>query len=350
VLGEREAVRESTLVVRHTAPDLVEREPECRAVRCVDREAEFPVPASEELDVRVVAAEQALVERLQQSPDSRGHGAGSRGSHARADVIHQYIEPGMPEGDALHRAARRLQVLVGQELAVETPHPRAAVKQLAPVLDGRRLEAVEAVGKNLFLRFDGGVVIRSHLRMKGRWRVLPRDAQIFGTPWLVLRGEEHVGVLSGGSVLELDRGATARLGPDILAEPPNFDAMIERFRAADQSRTVGDALLDQRLVAGVGNMWKAECLWAAQVSPWRALDDVRDDELRRVLADAHRLMRARLDGAAGRRRIYRRVGQACPRCGTPIRSWPQGDGARMAYWCPACQPGPEQRGAAAPTA
>src|SRR4051812_50153254 len=88
----------------------------------------------------------------------------------------------MPEGDALHRAARRLQVLVGQELGVETPHPRAAVKQLAPRLDGKRLESVEAIGKNLLLRFEGGLVLRSHLRMKGRWRVLARGAGLFGTP------------------------------------------------------------------------------------------------------------------------------------------------------------------------
>src|SRR5215471_18007614 len=118
----------------------------------------------------------------------------------------------MPEGDAIHCAAQRLQVLVGERLEVETPHPRAAVKQLAPVLDGRRLEAVDAVGKNLLLRFEGGVVLRSHLRMKGRWRVLPRDAEIFGTPWLVLRSDEYVGVMSGGSMLELDRGVASRVG------------------------------------------------------------------------------------------------------------------------------------------
>src|ERR671939_1890266 len=99
----------------------------------------------------------------------------------------------MPEGDSLARAARRLQVLVGERVEVETPHPRAAVKQLAPRLDGRRLEGVEAVGKNLLLRFEGGLVLRSHLRMKGRWTVLGRDAEVFGTPWLLLRGEEHAG-------------------------------------------------------------------------------------------------------------------------------------------------------------
>src|SRR5262249_4157515 len=165
-----------------------------------------------------------------------------------------------------------------------------AVKRLAPVLDGRRLEAVDAVGKNLLLRFEGGIVLRSHLRMKGRWRVLPRDAEIFGTPWLVLRGDEYVGVMSGGSVLELDRGVASRVGPDILAEHPDFDAMVRNFRAVDQSREVGDALLDQRLVAGIGNLWKAESLWAAEVSPWSALVDVPDEELRNVLEEAHLLM------------------------------------------------------------
>src|SRR4029077_12329708 len=126
----------------------------------------------------------------------------------------------MPEGDALHRAARRLQVLVGQQLEVETPHPRAAVKQLAPRLDGLRLEQVEGIGKNLLLRFEGGLVLRSHLRMKGRWLVLRRDAPLFGRPWLVLRGDEYVGAMFNGAVLELDRGIARRLGPDILAEPP----------------------------------------------------------------------------------------------------------------------------------
>jgi endonuclease-8 len=249
----------------------------------------------------------------------------------------------MPEGDALHRAARRLQVLVGQQLEVETPHPRAAVKQLAPRLDGLRLEHVEAIGKNLLLRFEGGLVLRSHLRMKGRWLVLRRDAPIFGRPWLVLRGDEYVGAMFNGAVLELDKGIARRLGPDILAEPPDYDTILERLRAENEQRQVGDALLDQRLVAGIGNLWKAESLWHARVSPWRRLAEVSDADLRATLEAAHRLMRGRLDGASGSAQAYRRKGRPCPRCGTAIKSWPQGDDARMAYWCPECQRGEEPK-------
>src|SRR5918911_818969 len=109
----------------------------------------------------------------------------------------------MPEGDSLHRAARRLQVLVGERVAVETPHPRAQAERIAERLDGRRLESVEAVGKNVLLRFEGGAVLRSHLRMSGRWSVVPRGSTRRGLPWLVLRGETQEAVLSNGPVLEL---------------------------------------------------------------------------------------------------------------------------------------------------
>jgi endonuclease-8 len=246
----------------------------------------------------------------------------------------------MPEGDSLHRAANRLQILVGEHVEVETPHPRAAVKGLAAQLDGRRLEAVDAVGKNLLLRFEGGLVLRSHLRMSGRWRVEPRGAARVGKPWLVLRGAEHEAVLWSGAVLELvgDRAAP-RLGPDILAEPPDYDTMVRRLRATPGERTVGDALLDQRLVAGIGNLWKAETLWESRISPWRRLAELDDDELRAALEAAHRLMRTAVEGTRPLRRVYRRAGRACPRCGGIIRSAPQGPHARTAYWCPQCQVG-----------
>lgn len=249
----------------------------------------------------------------------------------------------MPEGDSLHRTADRLQVLVGERVEVETPHPRAAVKGIAERLDGLRLESVEATGKHLLLRFEGGLVLRSHLRMTGRWRVVSRGERWTGRPWLVLRGAAHEAVLWNGPVLELAhrRGLRGpRLGPDILADPPDYPEMVRRLRAAPTDREVGDALLDQRLVSGIGNVWRAESLWEARVSPWRAVSDVRDDELAAVLEAAHRLMDESVAGARTLRRVYRRAGRACPRCGAVIRSRAQGEQARIAYWCPTCQPGP----------
>jgi endonuclease VIII len=243
----------------------------------------------------------------------------------------------VPEGDAIHRAARRLQPLVGDRVGVETPHPRAAVGRLGERLDGRRLLAVEAVGKNLLLTFDGGYVLRSHLRMTGRWSIVPRDSPRRGRPWLVLRGREQEAVLWNGPVLKLSRRAIGRLGPDILADPPDLRRMFANLRREEPGREVGDALLDQRLVAGIGNKWKAEALWQAQVSPWRHLGRTSDEELWRVLEAAAGLMRRSLDGHRGRNKVYRRVGRACPRCGQAVRSRGQGDANRIAYWCPGCQ-------------
>ena len=245
----------------------------------------------------------------------------------------------MPEGDSLHRAARRLQALVGETVAVAAPHPRAAAAGVAERLDGRRLEAVEAVGKNLLLIFEGGLVLRSHLRMSGRWQVRERGRAARGTPWLVLSGREREAVLWNGPVLELTARATRRLGPDILAESPGLAAMIANLRCEDPGRELGDALLDQRLVAGIGNLWKAEALWHARLSPWLRLADVTDEELERVLGQAARLMRGSLEGGRGERAVYRKAGRPCPRCGERIRSRGQGDDNRTAYWCPGCQRG-----------
>jgi endonuclease-8 len=246
----------------------------------------------------------------------------------------------VPEGDTLHRAARRLQVLVGQTIEVETPHPRAQAEGVAERLDGHRLESVEAIGKNLVLHFDGGLVLRSHLRMSGRWSVRPRGESRRGRPWLVLRGERAEGVLWNGPVLELHTRALRRLGPDILAQPPDIDAMLARLRRADTGRWLGEILLDQRLVAGIGNMWMAEALWRARLSPWRRLRDVPDDERRLALETAATLMRAAVDaGHEPRKQIYGRTGRPCPRCRTSIKAWGQGDENRTAYWCPTCQVG-----------
>jgi endonuclease-8 len=246
----------------------------------------------------------------------------------------------LPEGDALHRAARRLQPLVGQRLAVEAVHPRARSLGIAERIDGRVLESVEARGKNLLFHLEGGYVLRSHLRMNGSWRVVPAGEEVAGAPWLVLRGGDLQAVLCGGAVLELTDRATRRLGPDILDDPPDLDAMVARLRAADQRRELGEALLDQRLVAGIGNVWRAEALWRAQLSPWRTLGETSDAELHATLAEASLLMRSALDGARVERVAYRHAGRPCPRCGETIRSRGQGDANRIAYWCPGCQNGP----------
>jgi endonuclease-8 len=246
----------------------------------------------------------------------------------------------MPEGDTLHRAARKLEALVGERLDVSSPHPRAQAERIAERLDGRRLDAVEAVGKNLVLRFEGGVVLRSHLRMSGRWAVRPRDEPRVGRPWLVLRGSRAEGVLWNGPVLELHTRALARLGPDILATPPDLDAMLGRLRRADGTRPLGETLQDQTLVAGIGNMWMAETLWRVRLSPWLRLAEVRDEDRRRTLETAATQMRAAVEaGREPRSQVHGRAGRPCPRCGGPIRARGQGDANRTVYWCPACQPG-----------
>jgi endonuclease-8 len=336
MLEQRQVEREPPRISRYATRDLVVEEPEDRAVQRVDRNPERS-PAwtlgeglPEHGNVRVVVPEDPPVEWLDRAPDERRDRAGP-----------YCPKPRMPEGDALHRAARNLQVLVGEKLDVETPHPRARLTGVADRLDGRKLVAVEAVGKNLLLRFEDGLVLRSHLRMKGRWQVLPRNGNSArrGMPWLVLRGAETEAVLWHGPVLELDESHVRRLGPDILADPPEIDAMVSNFRGADQRAPIGEALLDQRLVAGIGNMWRAEALWRAKLSPWRKLGDISDDDVRAVLTESSQLMRRSLESGLRQRAVYRQVGRPCPRCGTPIKSRGQGDANRIAYWCPDCQKG-----------
>jgi endonuclease-8 len=245
----------------------------------------------------------------------------------------------MPEGDSLLRAATRLQVLVGERLEAEAPHPRGAATGVVRAVDGRVLESVRAVGKNLILRFEGGVTLRSHLRMTGRWRVERRGARRAGRPWLVLRGREWEAVQWNGPVLSLDSRPVDRLGPDLLADDVDLLAVVAGLRRVDPRRLVGEALLDQRLVAGIGNMWLAELLWRAGVSPWLPLGKAGDDELLAALSWARDAMRASAAGSRPARAVYRRSGRPCPRCGTPIRSRGLGDANRTAYWCDCCQRG-----------
>jgi endonuclease-8 len=257
----------------------------------------------------------------------------------------------MPEGDTIHHAADRLrEALVGTvPERVLAPSPRSHAERLPERLLGRAVLAVDAHGKHLFVRFDGGLTLHSHLRMSGAWRVLGRG-QPWGRSrsraWLVLGSGDRDVVQFDGPVLRLMSDARLRadpqlasLGQDVLGESFDFARMIGRLREADPTRPVGEVLIDQRIVAGIGNVWKAEGCWEAQVDPWRTLAAVSDEELVRIIA----LTRPRmaLSGRDGPRtiqpRVYGKSGQPCPRCGTRIRARGQGDANRTTYWCPGCQ-------------
>ena len=244
----------------------------------------------------------------------------------------------MPEGDALRRTAARLQPLVGDRIQASSPNPRGQATGVAAAVDGRVLERVEAIGKHLLLRFEGGVVLRSHLRMNGRWRVDAAGSERRGLPWLVLRGRAWEATQWNGPVLTLERRAVSRLGPDLLADDTEVELVVERLRRSDPSRLVGEALVDQRLVSGIGNMWLAEALWHTPMSPWRRLGEVPDEELASALTWARKHMRAAVRGGRPPRAVYRRARRPCPRCGTPISSRGLGDANRTAYWCATCQP------------
>jgi endonuclease-8 len=259
----------------------------------------------------------------------------------------------MAEGDTIHRLARRLtDGMAGTEVAARAPNPRGAATGVAR-LDGMRLGKAEARGKHLLLWFepkDDGqpLVLHSHLAMSGSWH-LYRPGERWSRPeraaWAVLSNARCEAVEWGGPTLrvmspaELRRDAhLRRLGPDILA--PDFEAAtgVESMRRAEPARSLGDALLDQRLIAGIGNIYKSEACFEARVSPWRAIGEVTDAELTDVLAAARELMSAGVTSRRVPKRVYRRAGRPCPRCGAPIRSRGQGDSARTTYWCSTCQP------------
>jgi endonuclease-8 len=257
----------------------------------------------------------------------------------------------VPEGDTIHYAANRirpvLEGLVPDEL--RTPHPRFGRDRWAERLAGRRVERVDAHGKHLFLRFEGGLAIHSHLRMTGSWQVVEsggRWRRPAHRAWLAIRrGDEEV-VQFDGPVLELMTAGRTRfdrrlamLGPDILAPELDEGAFLRRLRDDDPTRPIGDALLDQRTLAGIGNLWKVEGCFLAGVDPWRRAGEVSDDEaLAIVRACRPRMQQSAQDGMQDRwRTIYGAAGRPCPRCGTPVKRRAQGDDNRVTYWCPGCQ-------------
>lgn len=257
----------------------------------------------------------------------------------------------MPEGDTIHHAADRIgSVLVGAVPdAVIADHPRTARLGWARRLDGRRVTAVQARGKHLLVQFEGDLVLHSHLRMTGawavhragdRWRRSPRRA------WLVLRSGDAEVVQFDGPVLELLTALRARgdqrlagLGPDVLGESFDERDMLRRLREDDPTRPIGDALMDQRTVAGIGNIWRAESCFGAGVDPWRAVGRVGDEEVLGIVRFAREHMgRAVSSGLTERpRAVHHRAGLPCPRCGGPIQARGQWEDNRTMYWCGSCQ-------------
>jgi endonuclease-8 len=178
--------------------------------------------------------------------------------------------------------------------------------------------------------------------MSGRWRVDPRGTRVRrgGRPWLVLRGSEWEATQWNGPLLTLGDRRTQALGPDLLADETSPAELVVRIRRADRRRVVGEALVDQHLVSGIGNMWLADALWHARISPWAPLGALSDDDLESALAWARTAMRASVGGQRPPRGVYRRAGRGCPRCGAVVQSRGLGDANRTAYWCPGCQPAP----------
>jgi endonuclease-8 len=258
----------------------------------------------------------------------------------------------MPEGDTILRAANRMRPVLEGAVPEEihTPQARHARDDWPRRLGGRRVVSVETHGKHLFLRFEGDLVLHSHLRMTGAWAVYRHGARWRRSPrraWLVLRARGHEVVEFDGPVLELMTASRTRfdqrlaaLGPDVLADEFDAARFLRRLREDDPTRGIGDALLDQRLVAGIGNIWKAEGCWGACLDPWRPLREVGDDEALAVIEHVRPRMRRAAESArkeSGERHVYDRAGRPCSRCGTPIRARGQGEDNRTTFWCPGCQ-------------
>jgi endonuclease VIII len=257
----------------------------------------------------------------------------------------------VPEGDTIHYAANRLRPLLAGHVpdALRTPHPRFARDRWPERLAGRAVTAVDARGKHLLVRFEGGLVVHSHLRMTGSWRVFDPGVRWSRSPrraWLVLERGGREAVQFDGPVLELLTEARARndprlarLGPDILAEEFDAARFLRRLRGDDPTRPIGDALLDQTTIAGIGNVWKSEGCFTAQIDPWRPAGAVSDAEARAIVAATRpRMQQSARDGFNARGvQIYGHAGQPCPRGGAPIRARGQGDANRITYWCAGCQ-------------
>jgi endonuclease-8 len=251
----------------------------------------------------------------------------------------------MAEGDTIVRAATRIEAAVGGErVAVGSPGPRGRAARVER-LDGLVLNGVETRGKNLLLDF-GELALHSHLGMNGSWHAYAsgeRWSKPRHSAWVVLSAERGEAVQFGGPTLRVMtakaiRRELSRLGPDILAAELDIDEVVASVaRAADL--LLGDALLDQSLVAGIGNIFKSEACFAVRVDPWRRVGDLAEAELGAALGAARALMQQSVADRRPSRAVYKRGGRPCPTCGTAIRGRGQGGANRTTYWCPSCQSG-----------
>ena len=266
----------------------------------------------------------------------------------------------MPEGDTIFRTATVLRrALVGGVVrrAVAQPGPGLSRVPDLSVLVGSTIDEVESRGKHLLIGFSGGRWLRTHMRMQGSWhRYRP------GEPWrlparravCVLETVAAVAVCFDAPVVELlteadlvRHGGLRALGPDLLGAAPDLEDAVRRLRELG-SVPLGEALLDQRAAAGIGNVIKSESLFMERLDPWSPVHAFSDDELRSALGRAAELLAANTGGGrrvtTGRRSpgeslwVYGRSGRPCRRCGTFIRARRQGTQARTTYWCPSCQP------------
>ena len=233
--------------------------------------------------------------------------------------------------------------LGGREMALaQAPNPRSPVHNRASELQGRVLELAEARGKHLLAHFSGGLALHSHLGMNGRWRITADGGEPFGKPWLVLSSGRGVAAQNGGQILRIvsesrlrNDPRLAQLGPDPLA--PGFDLPATARRLRSAGGEVGEAMLDQSVVAGIGNAIRNGALWRARISPWRRSADLTQEEAERVLQESRDIMRVAVERGRRPPSIYRAERRGCPRCGGPVSVRGQGDANRTAYWCPRCQ-------------
>ena len=260
----------------------------------------------------------------------------------------------MPEGDTIWRTAQAMRSRLLNAKVVEV-RPDSLAR-----LRGTGLVRVEPVGKHLLMHFSSGVALHTHMRMRGSWHLYRA-----GEPWrrperlasCVLDFGGWTAVLFSGPVVELvdpAAGPLAHLGPDILGAEFDVEAVLSRARGAG-SPTLGELLLDQRVCAGIGNVYKCEALWALRLNPWTSPGELDDTTLRRLYLTAREFMIGNLRGFIARRfshgpgrgrparaAVHARSGRPCPRCGTPVQVRPQGEQARFTYFCPRCQ-GPAPR-------